>query len=169
MNFHRPPDENRKREYVQLPEGNYVGYITQIRPGVSHEKKTPYVAVNFAVHQPGGEYHDHAIDIKLWESDGAYDFRLARLLELVNLEGKYDKFNEIAAAEGLEELDEALHFFRVKGKFYKFRVEHTQARNNPDKVWVNIVKLRQIETPKGAETPKAQSEAPRHDRLEEEF
>ena len=168
-NFNRPPQEGG--EVVVLPEGVYQAKAISIRPGESHEAKTPYVAVDFAIHDPEGTHDQYTIDLKLWDTDRAYDFATARMLELIDAD--FDTFAAVAQREGLTSYDEILYHYKIKGQWYKLRIQHTPRKDNPDKAWVNIVKVKKIDPPFDprpksvpAETPKP---APKGVDLEEEF
>ena len=151
--FDRPPQDGAV-ERPTLPEGIYQGVATQIRPGSSHESKTPYVAVDFQIHAPGTDWHDHRIDIKLWDTERAYNFAVSRLMELVDITD-FGQFQEQVNTNKLSEFDDILHHFKTKNQWFKLKVEHTPRKNDPTKNWANVVKVQRIDPPEPLPAPQA--------------
>ena len=168
--FDRPPQEGGQQQVV-LPEGVYTARAEAIRPGESHENRTPYVGVDFKIYAPDTDFHRHQIDLRLWDTDKAYDFATSRLLELVDKD--WDTFIKIIHENQLTAsgFDEILYHFRVKNQWYEIHVVHTPRRNDPDRPWANVVKVKQIDPPPEVQQaqPKPQPKPKVEDPLEQPF
>ena len=167
--FDRPPQEGGQQQVV-LPEGVYLARAEAIRPGESHENRTPYVAVDFKIYAPDTDFHRYQIDLRLWDTEKAYDFRTARILELVDKD--YETFIQIYHQENLGQDDEILHHFRIKNQWYEITIAHSPRRNDADRPWVNIVKVQRADPPKDIDQqppPKPKPQPKPKDPLEETF
>ena len=140
--FDRPPDA--KTEYRVVPEGKHKARLVDITSARNRNGK-PYTGVKYEIHAPDEDYNRYQIELQLYDTDRAYNFAFARMLEVLNM--NYEEFMTKNAQDRLTDYTEILLLAKVKGQWYDVKVEHKARQGDPDKPHANITRVRLAEQP----------------------